>query len=109
MTYIIYYDIGISCMYVDLYTAKLFVFKVLCFIYDIIPDNQINTVNVLHFVSIFQIGIVGKIIITLYHTTYSIPTWAYGSGIKYYINRLNNLEKVTLHGPLCTILLRFQF
>lgn len=57
-------------MYVDLYTAKPFVFKVLNFIYDIIPDNQINTVNALHFVSIFSIDIVGKIIIT--YTTYSI-------------------------------------
>jgi len=63
---IIYYDIGISCMYVDLYAAKLFVFKVLYFIYDIIPDNQINTVNALHFIGIFSIGIVEKKIITLY-------------------------------------------
>lgn len=47
-------------MYVDLYTAKLFVFNVLYFIYDIIPDNQINTVNTLYFVSTFYLTLEKK-------------------------------------------------
>lgn len=45
-------------MHVDLYyTAKLFVFKVLYFIYDIIPDNQINSKHVTFCKNIFSIGI----------------------------------------------------
>lgn len=52
-------------MYVDLYTAKLFVFNVLYFIYDIIPDNQINTVNTLHFVSTFCLSLVIKFFHTI--------------------------------------------
>jgi len=69
-------------MYVDLYTVKLFVFKALYFIYDIIPDNQINTVNVLHFVSIFSTGIVGKIIITLYHSTIPLLQQRHGHMVR---------------------------
>lgn len=84
-------------MYVDLYTAKFFVFNILYFIYDIIPDNQINTVNTLHFVSTFCLSLEKKELLN-----FSIPfinsKKIYGSDIE--------LRQTPAVGSLKTVLRR---